>query len=559
MAAANMVSVNSSNVRRLRPPTVSFKPSMWGNIFSTYSFDNQVQEKYYEEMEALTKEMRRMLMAAESTKLLILIDKIERLGVAYHFEKEIEEKLRIIYESTKEDEDNDDDDLLTTSLRFRLLRQNQYAVSCDVFNKFVEKDCKWKLESHGSDVEGILSLYEAAHVRIRNEKILDEAAKFTVDQLNHIISASEAPIVKEKVQQALKHSIHRGLPVLYFRFYISIYEREGATDESLLKLAKLNFNFLHNIYRKELVELTRWWDKFDLKSKLPYARDRVVECYLWGNAFRYEPQYSYLRVTVAKNMQLVSIMDDTYDNYATLEEDDLFTEILERWNLDEIDVLPEFMKVVYRFIMSTYEDFVVEAEKEGKSFVVPYYREAVKQLGRAYNKEQKWIMERQMPGFEEYMENSVITSCMYVMFTSLAPGMKSVDESAVQWLLGEPKIVISTAKMGRTLEDLGSHERENREGKLPTVVDCYMNDKGVSRQGAIIEFVELVENGWKDVTAEWAKGSSSVPKEMVEQLLNYGRIAEITYNNKEDGYTYPEKYLGPLIAALYVDPLPLHI
>ncbi|XP_047953723.1 gamma-cadinene synthase-like [Salvia hispanica] len=559
MAAANISSANSSNVRHIRPPTVSYKPSMWGDIFSTFSFDNQVQEKYSKEIEELTKEIGGMLMAAESTKLLILIDKIERLGVAYHFEKEIEEKLKLIYESGKEHE-GVDDDLLTTALRFRLLRQHQYAVSCDVFNKFVEKDYKWKPENHGNDIEGILSLYEAAHVRIRNEKILDEAAKFTVDQLNQMLSTlDQSPIVKEKVQQALKHSIHRGLPVLNIRFYISIYEREGTTDELLLKLAKLNFNFLQNIYRKELDELTRWWDKFDLKNKLPYARDRVVECYLWGNALRYEPQYSYVRVTVAKNMQLVSIMDDTYDNYATLEEDDLFTEILERWNLDEIDVLPDFMKVVYRFIMSTYEDFVVDAEKKGKSFVVPYYRETVKQLGRAYNKEQKWIMERQMPGFEEYMTNSVITSCMYVMFTSLVPGMKSIDEAAVQWLLSEPKIVISTAKMGRTLEDLGSHERENRDGKMATVVDCYMNDKGVSKQEAISEFVELVENGWEDVTAEWAKGSSTVPKEMVELLLNYGRIAEITYNNKEDGYTDPEKYLGPLIAALYVDPLPLHV
>ena len=102
---------------------------------------------------------------------------------------------------------------------------------------------------------------------------------------------------------------------------------------------KIHYNmifFLLNFKKNKkmptcLIFWWRWWDKFDLKNKLPYARDRVVECYLWGNAFRYEPQYSYLRITVAKNMQLVSIMDDTYDNYATLEEDDLFTEILERY------------------------------------------------------------------------------------------------------------------------------------------------------------------------------------------------------------------------------------
>ncbi|XP_057766270.1 tau-cadinol synthase-like [Salvia miltiorrhiza] len=545
MAASNMATAISSNVRHIRPPIVTYKPSMWGHIFSTFSYDHQVQEKYSKEMESLKKEIRSMLMAANSTKLMVLIDQIERLGLSYHFEIEIEEKLKQVYDAA------DDCDLFTTALRFRLLRQHQYHVSCNVFDKFIEKDCKWKAESLSSDLEGMLSLYEAAHVRIRDEKILDEAAELIVDGLNHMTLES---LIKEKVEQALKHPIHRGLPLLNIRFYISIYERDGSANGLLLKLAKLNFNFLQNIYRKELAELMRWWDKFDLKNKLTYARDRMVECYLWGNALRYEPQYSYLRVAVAKNMQLVSIMDDTYDNYATLEEDDLFTEILERWNLDEIDVLPEFMKVVYRFIMSVDEDYVGEAEKQGKSFVVPYYRETVKQLGRAYNQEQKWIMERQMPSFEEYMNNSVITSCMYVMFTSLVPGMKSVNEEAVQWLLSEPKIVISTAKMGRTLEDLASHERENREGKLPTVVDCYMMDKGVSKQEALCEFVELVENGWKDINAEWAK-RSSVPKEMVELLLNYGRVAEITYNNKEDGYTNPEKYVGPLIAALYVDPL----
>ncbi|KAG6431209.1 hypothetical protein SASPL_109286 [Salvia splendens] len=337
----------------------------------------------------------------------------------------------------------------------------------------------------------------------------------------------ESPI-KENVEQALKHSIPL---ILNIRFYISIYKSEEGTDGSLLKLAKLNFIFLQNIYRKELAEITRWWDKFDLKNKLPYARDRIVECYLWGTAFRYEPQYSYVRVGVAKNTQLVTIMDYTYDNYATYEEDDLFTLILDRWNLNEIDVLPDFMKVAYRFILSIYEDLALDAEKHGKSFIVPYYRKIVKDLGMAYNKEQKWIMERQMPG------------------------MESVDEKAVQWLLSDPKIVISAATMGRINDDLGSHERENRDGKLATVVNCYMKDKGVSKQEAICEFVEIIENGWKVITAEWANGSNSVCKEMMEMLLNYCRAAEITYHNKQDGYTNPEKYLGPLIASLYVDPL----
>ena len=103
----------------------------------------------------------------------------------------------------------------------------------------------------------MLSLYEAAHVRIHDEKILDEAAKFTVDELNKMLPTLESPS-KEKVEQALKHSVHRSPLVLTIRFYISIYEREAGADGSLLKLAKINFNFLQIIYRKELAEITRY-------------------------------------------------------------------------------------------------------------------------------------------------------------------------------------------------------------------------------------------------------------------------------------------------------------
>lgn len=80
-------------------------------------------------MEALKKEIRRVLTAAKSTKLMILIDKLERLGLAYHFEMEIEEKLKQVYDSAEEEEDYD---LFNTALRFRLLRQHQYHVSCSM-------------------------------------------------------------------------------------------------------------------------------------------------------------------------------------------------------------------------------------------------------------------------------------------------------------------------------------------------------------------------------------------------------------------------------------------
>jgi (-)-germacrene D synthase len=82
-------------------------------------------------VQQLKEEVKRMLMAPpvkDSLGKLELIDDIQRLGVSYHFEYEIDQTLQQIHDSFKVD--YCDDDLHTCALRFRLLRQQGYCVSC---------------------------------------------------------------------------------------------------------------------------------------------------------------------------------------------------------------------------------------------------------------------------------------------------------------------------------------------------------------------------------------------------------------------------------------------
>lgn len=58
-----------------------------------------------------------------------MIDTIQRLGVSYHFESEIEDILHDMYKIPPYNNNNDDDDannLYTIALWFRLLRQQGY-------------------------------------------------------------------------------------------------------------------------------------------------------------------------------------------------------------------------------------------------------------------------------------------------------------------------------------------------------------------------------------------------------------------------------------------------
>ena len=52
----------------------------------------------------------------------------------------------------------------------------------DVFNKFKDNRVNFK-ESLIKDVRGMLSLYEATHVRVYGEDMLDETLKFTTIHL----------------------------------------------------------------------------------------------------------------------------------------------------------------------------------------------------------------------------------------------------------------------------------------------------------------------------------------------------------------------------------------
>ena len=81
--------------------------------------------------------MKRELIAniSKPSQTLDFIDAIQRLGISYHFEVEIDEILREMYNSHCDFNNGDVDDahhndLYAISLKFRLLRQQGYKISC---------------------------------------------------------------------------------------------------------------------------------------------------------------------------------------------------------------------------------------------------------------------------------------------------------------------------------------------------------------------------------------------------------------------------------------------
>lgn len=127
-----------------------------------------------------------------------------------------------------------------------------------MFNKFKNNEGKFK-ESIFGDVQGMLSLYEATHLRVHGEDILEEALSVTTCQLksmvsNHLISC---PILKKKVTHALKQPIRKGLTRLEATHYMSVYQQEPSHNKTLLNFAKLDFNLLQKAHQEELSHIAR--------------------------------------------------------------------------------------------------------------------------------------------------------------------------------------------------------------------------------------------------------------------------------------------------------------
>jgi len=79
------------------------------------------------------------------------------------------------------------------------------------------------------------------------------------------------------------------------------------------------------------VLLLRWWVDIGLSSKLKFARDRLVELYIWSLAIIPEPQFAICQKELTKVGQLLTILDDVYDIYGTIDELELFTDAIERF------------------------------------------------------------------------------------------------------------------------------------------------------------------------------------------------------------------------------------
>ncbi|WRX28423.1 Terpene synthase [Theobroma cacao] len=275
----------------------------------------------------------------------------------------------------------------------------------------------------------------------------------------------------------------------------------------------------------------RWWKDLDVPRKLPFARDRITECYFWILGVYFEPEYFLGRKILTKAIAMASILDDIYDVHGTIKELELLTEAIETWDISAIKHLPEYMKVFYEALLDVYNDIEKYMIDEGKLYRMHYAKEV-----------STWKL-HQSP------QPTYLSTASFVGMGDI------VTKDAFDWILSNPKMITASSIICRLTDDIVSHEFEQKRGHVASSVECYMKQYDTTRQKAVDEFYRQISEAWKDVNEECLH-PTSVPMPLLMRIINLARVIDVAYKDG-DGYTFSGILLKDFVASLLVDPMPL--
>ncbi|KAL7189984.1 hypothetical protein ACSBR1_039594 [Camellia fascicularis] len=372
-----------------------------------------------------------------------------------------------------------------------------------------------------------------------------------------LVATNDHPSQKLNFIDAIQRlgPIHKGLKRLEATRYFFFYEQDDSHNKVLLSFARLDFNLLQKTHQWEISEITRWWKELDFAKKMPFARDRIVECYFWILGVYFEPQYLLARGVLTKVIALTSIIDDICDVYGTLEELALITDAIERWEISAIDQLPEYMKPCYQALLDVYNMIDEEMTRKGRSYRVHYAKFAMKILVRAYFEEAKWFHQVYVPSIEEYMRVALVTGAYTMLATTSLVGMgEVVSKEAFDWVSSDPLIVQASSAVCRLMDDMVSHKFEQKRGHIVSAVECYMKQYGASEEEALVELQKRVTNAWKDINQECLR-PTAVQMPLLLRVINLAQVINVLYKD-EDRYTHSRTKLKGFVTSVLIDSVP---
>ncbi|XBI88022.1 hypothetical protein VPH35_026031 [Triticum aestivum] len=474
MASGSMVSV--------------FEPSAWSDFFLRYEPKPPQSEEWMKIRINKLKDDVDMLfkICSNSLERMKLVDAIQRLGIAHLFEIQIGTALCDIHEN-----ELNISSLREVALRFCHLREHVL----------------W----------GILCLYNAAYMLTHGGPELEGAISLARHHLESLAPSLGSPLAEQ-----VKHALHVPLPRTYRRLdalcYILEYEQEEGPNPILLELAKLEFNLLQAVHLKELKAISEWYSDRKGYVGLSFARDRVVECYLWGYCLNF----------------LHTLLDDTNDVGATLEEYRKLDAAIQRWDGSAFSLVPGYLKKFYNKLLICFKEFDDELRLNGRYSIDHIKKEAAilgAPLGAngwrcSYVQEAEWLHKNHKPRFEDKLHLAAMSigAVQLCVYTMVCMG----DEMPKGALSGHLDTLMSIELV--KLTETFMQPRNNRD--VANCVECYANEHKVTEEVAFADIDSMIEDD--QLHSQW-----------------------VYYGDRKDAFTF-SSHLEDIIESLFVNSIPIY-
>ncbi|KAK9268057.1 hypothetical protein L1049_010496 [Liquidambar formosana] len=534
--------------------SANYKPTIWKYDF-LQSLTNEYDEEIYKgRAEKLKENVMCMFDEAEGqfTKLQ-LIDKIKKFGLANLFKEEIEEALNSIASNNNKKACNVEEDLHATALCFRLLRQHGHKVSQDMFKGYLNEMGTFS-KSICTNIKGMLELFEASHLALEGENILDEAKAFSAENLKEISSDLDSNIAKQ-VAHALELPLHWRVKWFDVKWHINVYEKEEHKNSILLELAKLNFNMVQATHQEELKEISRWWRNLGLIENLSFTRDRLVESFLWTVGLTFEPRSRCFRKWLTKVINLILIIDDVYDIYGSFEELESFTKAVDRWDSNEAQQLPDCMKICFQALYDITNEIAHAIQKEqGWGRVLPLLKKVWADFCKALFVEAKWYNKGYTPSLQEYLGNAWITSSGPVLcLHAFLAVTHEVTQEMVDLVEANRDLIYCSSLITRLCNDLGTSTAELERGDAPSSILCHMREANVSEEIARKHIREVIVKTWTKMNDDCFT-QSPLLQPVVNIIANVARVAQCIYQFG-DGFGVQDRETKEHVLSLLIEPL----
>ncbi|KAK4858837.1 hypothetical protein QYF36_022774 [Acer negundo] len=480
-----MKSEASSNTV-LERRSANYKPNVWEYDYIQSIHVTIFDEEEHKERAAKLKEEVKLMFGKSMEVLakLELIDILMKLGLSILFEKEIIEALDSIAASIKISNHILEEDLYATALCFRLLRLHGHEISQDIFRGFMDGNGSFST-SKCRDIKGLIELFEASHVALEGENILEEAKGFSNGILRGAYSTLDGELAA-KVAHILKLPTHWRLDWFQVKWHLKLYERnEGINSTTkilLCELAKLNFNMVQPTHQNELKEVSRW-------------------------------------------------------------------------DSNEIQHLPEYMKTFFQALYDTINEIANEIQHEkGWNQVLPYLKKVWADYTKALLMEAKWYSEGYIPSLQEYLSIGWITTgCLVLGVHSFFSIINEVSDDMEHILEKNQQIMHDPCTIVRLWNDLSTSKAEVERGDAPSAIQCYMREANVSEEMARNHITDLISKTLTKVNGLVLAPSAASLKPFVNVLANYPRVAYCFYQDG-DGYGVQEDLKSKILSVL-IEPL----